>query len=1365
MAIASGSSNYPSNFDLFPTSGTPTLSYVIDQERSPITGLITMSGTKIQGIQVNSVYTILQTIEKTLGLNPQSVFADVNARFNAIAISGVGAGVYVPISGGTMMGYLGTIASGTHNLGEPGVPFANLYVDNIISPNSFQFVHKSGDTMTGDLNLLTQLTRNDGGVLTINNPSGMVSVASHGGQLYMFSDTYVDMVSVGNMSLSAAYGGSSGTMFIGAGASGEIVLNAKNISTSANILPSTSGTLNLGAPTLPYNVVYANMFSGLTFIGTFSGTNAAYVLKAGDIMTGNLVFNNNAIISGSSVTSMTGASGVSLFFNASPSPGQYYDMLTLVDGNTSIVQGQSSVAQLSLTFDSPTQSINLSDSSSTNGYKNLIMSGNNINIINDANGGPTATNIIEAHNTFNYSIITQAVAQTNISTSNPGQGTTLELTPYTALMQASNPGGIASVSVTTIGSTQVSLSGTTINTTGNIIPTSSGIDNVGSLNQPYASIAAVNGYFHTLSGMSPIILESDLVPVASGAQNLGSASRPYNTIYVNNIVPAVNGGGNVSGNYVPISGGTMTGNLNFTDGNVINTSGSLNVTSASILTLSGNITFIDSSLFEVHNINNNGALGINIGGQAIVSVGQGNTAINSAVVTLASGTTLLPNSSGTNNIGSPSRPFNTIYVENIVPAIGGASGNFVHITGDTMTGNLTLSGAGINISNDNSNVVISSYGSYLINGIQNTIITSQQSMTGGQNNLISGATNGFALGLGNVVTANQGFAIGVSGNAIGITSYVEGKYNYSYNEASHAEGINNVASGAAAHAEGNRNVAFGNQSHVEGIGNSTYGDQSHAEGNSVTVHGSQAHGEGNKSTAIGDQSHAEGEQTTSVGHQSHSEGNFTTAHGDQSHSEGNATIASGISSHAEGETTVSYGPQSHAEGVQTLAFGNQAHAEGSQTRAMGDATHTEGSNTVASGQSAHAEGYNGYAIGGASHTEGQNNIASGLSAHAEGTGNLAGGDYSHAEGSNNLAIGQFSHVEGANSLAYGQYSHAEGLATVAWGPNSHAEGNTTIASGNSSHAEGDQNVAGGDYSHAEGMINIAWTIFSHAEGAFNYAGDEFGSGAFAHVEGYQNVAYGTMSHAEGNTNNASGMSSHVEGYGNIVTTNALFSHAEGNGNFIDVPNAHAEGGWNIVSGSQSHAEGSYNVTVGAMSHAEGYSNFAFGDNSHVQGIGNIASGDSSFAGGNSSQANGYTSVALGYAGIANASGSWVFTDGDINNSATNNVPNSLLMNFQSGVSLMSGTNFSVSMINNAIVTKQKFMIEPSGLVNGLNNVFTLPDAPYGNTLMLHKNGLLLIPSGVHSLTSDYILSGNTITFIANPTSGATLIAASYGYLG
>lgn len=92
------------------------------------------------------------------------------------------------------------------------------------------------------------------------------------------------------------------------------------------------------------------------------------------------------------------------------------------------------------------------------------------------------------------------------------------------------------------------------------------------------------------------------------------------------------------------------------------------------------------------------------------------------------------------------------------------------------------------------------------------------------------------------------------------------------------------------------------------------------------------------------------------------------------------------------------------------------------------------------------------------------------------------------------------------------------------------------------------------------------------------------------------------------------------------------------------------------------------------------------------------------------------------------------------------------------------SNINATSINNATFVFNKFMEEPLGAANGVNTDFTLTYSPYGNSLILNKNGLLMLASGVHSTAADYTLSGNTISFFTPPVSGTIIIASSYGYL-
>ena len=71
-----------------------------------------------------------------------------------------------------------------------------------------------------------------------------------------------------------------------------------------------------------------------------------------------------------------------------------------------------------------------------------------------------------------------------------------------------------------------------------------------------------------------------------------------------------------------------------------------------------------------------------------------------------------------------------------------------------------------------------------------------------------------------------------------------------------------------------------------------------------------------------------------------------SAAGENSHAEGMHTHADGVGSHAEGSNTKAEGRGSHAEGYNTYASGNYAHAEGYQTLTKNEAEHAEGKYNV-----------------------------------------------------------------------------------------------------------------------------------------------------------------------------------------------------------------------------------------------------------------------------------------------------------------------------------------------------------------------------------------------------------------------------------
>lgn len=80
----------------------------------------------------------------------------------------------------------------------------------------------------------------------------------------------------------------------------------------------------------------------------------------------------------------------------------------------------------------------------------------------------------------------------------------------------------------------------------------------------------------------------------------------------------------------------------------------------------------------------------------------------------------------------------------------------------------------------------------------------------------------------------------------------------------------------------------------------------------------------------------------------------------------------------------------------------------------------------------------------------------------------------------------------------------------------------------------------------------------------------------------------------------------------------------------------------------------------------------------------------------------------------------------------------------------------------ALLRNSKWNVTPTGVIDSVNRVFTLPEAPDPtNSLLLFKNGLLM-RAGVGN---DFILSDTTITFdnAQTPQTGDILLA-SYTYM-
>jgi hypothetical protein len=228
-----------------------------------------------------------------------------------------------------------------------------------------------------------------------------------------------------------------------------------------------------------------------------------------------------------------------------------------------------------------------------------------------------------------------------------------------------------------------------------------------------------------LDALGNIVFSSSFVPTSSGIYNVGSSDNPIDTIFVKNI-----DGGTISGNFVEKTGDVMLGDLEFpvgTDlsvynivssqvsGDMIMDMGQLFVDADSNI----RITVGGSQRFEfglganytstsvLPNASGTLDLGaVNVPYQAVYAdnlffknIPSGVTladVVLDGTITVASGGSIVPEVSGTGSIGSSGSPFGTAYFDNIITSV--TSGTYVSKFGDAMTGNLIMTGADIETS-------------------------------------------------------------------------------------------------------------------------------------------------------------------------------------------------------------------------------------------------------------------------------------------------------------------------------------------------------------------------------------------------------------------------------------------------------------------------------------------------------------------------------------------------------------------------------------------------------------------------------------------------------------------------------------------
>jgi len=179
---------------------------------------------------------------------------------------------------------------------------------------------------------------------------------------------------------------------------------------------------------------------------------------------------------------------------------------------------------------------------------------------------------------------------------------------------------------------------------------------------------------------------------------------------------------------------------------------------------------------------------------------------------------------------------------------------------------------------------------------------------------IATAGAGYIILPGSTGLGNNAIAFGQSSSAFGEDSFVTGYFTIASGARSNAHGAYSKALNEQAYATGNRTLALGLNSIASGLTARALGDQSHAEGNGSIALGLNSHSEGYQTFAIGDQSHSEGYQTRAQGLNSFAGGYRNVSTGDQSFTFGDAcsatnidAVAMGYSSKATGNTSIALG--------------------------------------------------------------------------------------------------------------------------------------------------------------------------------------------------------------------------------------------------------------------------------------------------------------------------------------------------------------------------------------------------------------------------------------------------------------------------
>lgn len=259
-----GSSNYPFNFDLFPTGvGTnPTIAYVLDEIRDT-NGVVIQSGTPITAVELNTTYTIIDKFEHVLGYNPEGSFTDVASRLNNMQFSGSNS--FLHLSGGSVFGPVDFISGSSLNV-------------TTLNGNSLKM------TLSGTTNIFG---------------SGNINLSSTGNLAITVANATITGIAVKVQGTNLNLNGGATTV-ISAGPNITTMISTGTY-VNQSIIPITGSTVNLGSIGSSINNLYVNNIITTGLGSVVSG----YVATSGSSMSGNLSMTGTSSIVLNTGTSIT----------------------------------------------------------------------------------------------------------------------------------------------------------------------------------------------------------------------------------------------------------------------------------------------------------------------------------------------------------------------------------------------------------------------------------------------------------------------------------------------------------------------------------------------------------------------------------------------------------------------------------------------------------------------------------------------------------------------------------------------------------------------------------------------------------------------------------------------------------------------------------------------------------------------------------------------------------------------------------------------------------------------------------------------------------------------------------------------------